>query len=208
VSEKSVAQKMAMKAGHKVLTLAAPKGYADLVGGLPEGAKVVKKGAADFVHLFVADSAALDRELDGALAALGDETLFWISYPKKTSGMVSDLTRDVLWKLVEPKGWEPVTQIAIDETWSAMRFKKSGTIPARNARAAKPAEAKPAQKGARTVAVPDDLAEALNAAPEARARFEELAYSHRKEYVTWIEEAKKPETRARRVAGTIDKLLA
>jgi hypothetical protein len=58
----------------------------------------------------------------------------------------------------------------------------------------------------RTVAVPDDLAAALAADREAGAAFDRLSFSHRREYVAWIEEAKRPETRVRRVAGTLDRL--
>jgi hypothetical protein len=58
----------------------------------------------------------------------------------------------------------------------------------------------------RIVDVPPDLAEALEGDAKARAAFEKLAYSHRREYVRLIMEAKKPETRARRVAQTIEML--
>ena len=58
----------------------------------------------------------------------------------------------------------------------------------------------------RTVEVPGDLAEALAADPEAAAAFDRLSFTHRREYVKWITEARKPETRARRVAGTVEKV--
>jgi uncharacterized protein YdeI (YjbR/CyaY-like superfamily) len=57
------------------------------------------------------------------------------------------------------------------------------------------------------VAVPDDLAEALEGAG-LRQAFDAMSFSHRREYVTWVEEAKRPDTRARRVTGTIDRLQA
>jgi bacteriocin resistance YdeI/OmpD-like protein/uncharacterized protein DUF1905 len=56
----------------------------------------------------------------------------------------------------------------------------------------------------RTVAVPPDLRAALRADPEANAAFAQLSFTHRREYVEWIEEAKGPETRARRVTGTVE----
>jgi Bacteriocin-protection, YdeI or OmpD-Associated/Domain of unknown function (DUF1905) len=56
----------------------------------------------------------------------------------------------------------------------------------------------------RTVAVPPDLRAALQADPEANAAFAKLSFTHRREYVEWIEEAKRPETRARRITGTVD----
>jgi hypothetical protein len=58
----------------------------------------------------------------------------------------------------------------------------------------------------RTVGVPDDLAAALSAQPGARAAFDALSYTLRKEYARQVEEAKTPETRARRIAGVVAKL--
>lgn len=60
--------------------------------------------------------------------------------------------------------------------------------------------------GPRLVAAPEDLVAVLADDPRARAAFDGLAPSHRKEFVRWIEEAKKPETRARRVAATVEAL--
>jgi len=59
----------------------------------------------------------------------------------------------------------------------------------------------------RSIEIPADLAAALAAAPEAQAAFNRLAPSHRREYVQWIEEAKRPETRTRRIAETLKKLF-
>lgn len=60
----------------------------------------------------------------------------------------------------------------------------------------------------RTVDVPSELSEALDRAPDARARFDALAYTHRREYAQWVAEAKKAETRARRAAKAIEMLRA
>jgi hypothetical protein len=58
----------------------------------------------------------------------------------------------------------------------------------------------------RTVVVPKDLRSALGASPEAKAAFAKLSFTHRREYVEWVEEAKRPETRARRIAATVERL--
>ena len=58
----------------------------------------------------------------------------------------------------------------------------------------------------RSVSVPRDLKEALAADREAKAVFEKLSFSHRREYVEWVEEAKRPETRTRRIAGTVERV--
>ena len=60
----------------------------------------------------------------------------------------------------------------------------------------------------RTVEVPDDLAAALDAVPGARAAFDRSAFSHRREWVTWVAEAKRPQTRERRVRGVVEQVLA
>jgi hypothetical protein len=58
----------------------------------------------------------------------------------------------------------------------------------------------------RVVELPAELHEALAADPGARAVFDGLAFTHRREYATWVAEAKRPETRARRVAQTMERL--
>lgn len=58
----------------------------------------------------------------------------------------------------------------------------------------------------RTVAVPDDLMVALVSEPQLKIRFESLPFTHRRELVEWVEQAKRPETRQRRIAGTLDRL--
>jgi hypothetical protein len=60
----------------------------------------------------------------------------------------------------------------------------------------------------RTVAVPDDLAAALDQAAGARAAFDAMAFSHRREWVEWVTEAKRPETRERRIRGVVEQVLA
>ena len=60
--------------------------------------------------------------------------------------------------------------------------------------------------GPRTVAVPEDLQAALEREPILKSRFDGLAFTHRREYVEWVEQAKRPETRQRRIAGTLDRL--
>lgn len=147
--DKTVAQKMFLKPGHRAFALNAPRGYTTLLGGLPEGAKLLKKAdaAVDFVHLFVRDQRDLARDLPAALAAVGPETTFWVSYPKKTSSIATDISRDVGWEPMTAAGYEPVTIVAVDENWSALRFKPSGSIPARAARRAATGLAKGRKRG-------------------------------------------------------------
>jgi len=223
--EKTVSQKMHMKPGHRVLAVNAPRFYATLVGGLPDGARLVKAAPAEVIHLFVKDRAEITLHLPLALAAVGAETLLWISFPKKSSGMDTDISRDEGWEPLQAAGWESVAVITVDDTWSALRFKRTETVAARSARLvapeklapekAAPEKAAPEVAGAasakgegRAIIVPADFAAALAREPRAKARFEAMSPSHRREYVDSIEEAARPETRARRIAAMLEKLLS
>jgi hypothetical protein len=81
---------------------------------------------ADVVIAFVRERAALDTDAAPAIAAALEDRLAWIAYPK--SGQLgTDLNRDVLAGLAEARGVQPVRQIAVDSTWSALRFRPLAT---------------------------------------------------------------------------------
>ena len=90
---------------------------------LPEGVTIESSGDGpfDLVHLFVKDSIEYAALGPAALQAAKYDGLLWISYPKRSSKVETDLTRDVLWKIVEDTGLRPLTQVSIDAVWSAMR---------------------------------------------------------------------------------------
>jgi hypothetical protein len=120
-----LAQRMQVKAGQKVLVVNAPEDYASLLGELPEGAKLVTRGdpgSADHVHVFVKDSRDLARLGPKAIAGVRGGAVTWIAYPKKTSGVETDLTRDRGWEALTDE-IDAVSQVAVDDTWSALRFK-------------------------------------------------------------------------------------
>ena len=83
-------------------------------------------GTFDFVLLFARDIAALKEGAPLALKAVKRDGLLWICYPKGTSKMKSDLSRDRGWETVASADWEGVTLVSFDETWSAMRFRPAG----------------------------------------------------------------------------------
>jgi hypothetical protein len=113
-----------------MLILNAPPGYADSLGELPEGAEVweVPEGDYDFVHLFVRDSSEFASLGLPAIEAVRYDGLLWISYPKRSSKVETDLSRDVMWELVADTGLRPVAQVSIDPVWSALRFRPSDAV--------------------------------------------------------------------------------
>lgn len=83
----------------------------------------------DAVILFVTDQTQLNRDIKSTLTALQNDALLWISYPKKSSKVKADISRDYGWDALTEAGYIPVTQIAIDQTWSALRFRKADKVP-------------------------------------------------------------------------------
>lgn len=78
---------------------------------------------AEVAVLFVRNRAELDRRLVAALRSLKEGAIFWLAYPKLTSSIAGDLSRDMIAALAPGYGLEPVAQIAIDSDWSALPFK-------------------------------------------------------------------------------------
>ena len=119
MSPKTVAQKLLVKPNTTVWV--SDRARAELLAPLPEGARVVSSPAtATTAVVFVEDEASLRTILDkrgGQLSAV--ETL-WIAYPK---GNRSDINRDTLWPIVAEHGMRPIGQVAVDDVWSALRFR-------------------------------------------------------------------------------------
>src|SRR5262249_45339349 len=99
--------------------------YLSMLQPLPDGAEVKTEGAGtfDLVQLFVGNKAELESKALAAIKALKPGGMLWFSLPKKTSKVQSDLTRDKGWDSVREAGFEGVSLISVDDTWSAMRFR-------------------------------------------------------------------------------------
>lgn len=112
--------KMRTKPGMTARVFNAPEGY-------PESPALdfTQTQSAAFVHLFAESRAQLEASFQEAadVAVAASDTLFWVSYPKSTGKRRYDINRDSLWDLVLPKGWHPVAQVSLDETWSAVRLR-------------------------------------------------------------------------------------
>src|SRR5215211_4067121 len=131
-----LAKRLQVKPGQKVLAINAPKHYAERLGELPDGARLVTRGepaGADHVHVFVRDSADLARLGPKAIEGVQGGAVTWIAYPKKTSGVETDLTRDRGWDAVTGE-IDAVSQAAVDDTWSALRFKAVAEVGRRGER--------------------------------------------------------------------------
>jgi hypothetical protein len=125
MSDKSVAQKLGMKAGKTMFVAKAPMAVPSLLGVVPDGGAWVDKGAGPFalVLLFVKDRATLVKDLPACKSKLAGGGALWVAYPKGTSTKVTDVNRDSIREYVTTVGLDAVGIVAIDEDWSALRLK-------------------------------------------------------------------------------------
>jgi hypothetical protein len=123
-SGKPLSQKLGIKPGFCILAEGSPKSYRDIVGPLPEGAKVVTRAALslDMAHLFATEAAGLAGKLKRLRAAIAPDGMIWVSWPKKASGVATDLSDVVVRDIALPLGLVDIKVCAIDEVWSGLKF--------------------------------------------------------------------------------------
>ena len=112
-----------MKRGRSLRLIAAPEEYVARISPLPGDSALVSGGIADVVQVFVRSKADVEAHAADAMQAAGPSGVLWMTYPKKSSEGDSDMSRDEGWDSLRNMGWRPVTQISIDEVWSALRFR-------------------------------------------------------------------------------------
>ena len=124
-STRPLAKKLALKPGQRFLLLGAPPGYKDVLGPLPQGVTLATKpgGKADAVQVFATTKKEMREALAEAKAALNPGGMIWLTYPKGTSKVESDINRDSIREYTSTVGLETVALIAVDDDWSAIRCK-------------------------------------------------------------------------------------
>ena len=123
-SGKALTQKLGIKPGFRIFVSGAPASYREIVGQLPEGATFAArlKAPLDMVHLFTTEAAGLAKALKVFRAAIAPDGMVWVSWPKKASGVVTDLSDVVVRDTALPLGLVDVKVCAIDATWSGLKF--------------------------------------------------------------------------------------
>ncbi|HJQ21888.1 MAG TPA: DUF3052 domain-containing protein [Gemmatimonadaceae bacterium] len=118
-----LAKKLGIKEGTTVVTVAAPKGYAKLLEPLPLGVKITSRAspAPAFVHVFATERRALESTLQRLRKSLAQDGMVWVSWPKQSSGVATDITEDVIREVALPLQFVDVKVCAVDETWSGLK---------------------------------------------------------------------------------------
>jgi hypothetical protein len=168
---------------------------------------LLKSKKIEFALVFALSKKQLIDILQDVLPALNTDAKFWVAYPKLSAKIVSDLSRDANWDVITKHGYDTVRSVALDNVWTALRFKK----PEEDAAHKKPSfsSANPApgvNYQNKTIETPEALKALFKKNKEAAAYFETLAFSHKREFIEWILSAKKEETIQKRLHITIEKL--
>jgi len=120
----ALSEKLGLAENATLVALHAPDDYERWLAPLPPGATVVRRPlpGARLVHLFVARRTDLARELETWRARLDDTGALWISWPKRTSRVATDVTEDVVRAQALPLGFVDVKVCSVSETWSALKL--------------------------------------------------------------------------------------
>ena len=121
MSDKPVAERLQVKGNRRLAVIGASATLEKTVGAQKARAEV---SSADVVLLFAPDRARLDAALPGLLEKMAQTAILWVAYPKLSSSLAADLSRDIIHALAPGHGLDTVSQIAIDADWSALRLKR------------------------------------------------------------------------------------
>ena len=134
-SGKPVWQKLGLAEGMRVFAHAVPDDYATLTG-MPEGfvRTVGPRAAFDLAHVFVTRADDLATQLSRMVGKLPADAPLWVSWPKRSSGMPTDITEDTIRALALPLGVVDTKVCAVDATWSGLKLvwrkERRATLPA------------------------------------------------------------------------------
>lgn len=117
-------QKLGIKMGMRVVAIDIPGNYRKLLGKLPNrvGFSHQPQNESEFIHFFVKHRSDLEKRLPRLREKLADAGTLWISWPKKSAGVPSDVTEDVIRAVALPLGLVDTKVCAIDETWSGLKL--------------------------------------------------------------------------------------
>ena len=212
IMPKSIPEKLLIKPGQTLFTLHAPDDFRRKLHKLPAGVKIVTSGKDyDQVHWFVSSRAQLEKELSRVMMLVKENVVVWVYYPKKSSGVKTDLSRDEGWDcfLKEDDKLRWINLISFDETWSVFGFR--GRNEADRQKDVKPTATREifnwVNPTTKEVRLPADLEALLKKNKNTRSFFDSLSFTNKKEYIEWIVTAKRDDTRLERLSGTIERLV-
>ncbi len=120
-SGKTLAKKLGFKSGMRAAFYHAPRDYQTMLGKLPQNVRLVGQGKdLDFVQYFCRHRQALASALPGLRARIKPGGMIWVSWPKRTSGVTTDVNENIVRHLAIQQGLVDVKVAAVDDVWSAL----------------------------------------------------------------------------------------
>jgi len=123
-SKRFLVDKLGIKEGYRVAIVGAPPHYATTLGTLPPGVKPGRRihREKDFFHFFTVSRRELEQTFPALKSCLAQSGMLWISWPKGSSGVATDLNENVVREIGLRNGLVDVKVCAVDETWSGLKF--------------------------------------------------------------------------------------
>ena len=121
-STTTLIKKLGIKAEMKMMLMNAPKDYMKILNFSLNKNLTNKIVEADFVHLFVTSKEELNRNFLKIISEAKDNLIIWISWYKKSSGIATDVTEDVIREIVLPTGWVDIKVCAVSDVWSGLKI--------------------------------------------------------------------------------------
>ena len=215
MSQQSILEKLNLKEERNLLIQGLPSSIEKQFAKLSFAKNVtplLRTRKIDWALVFAVNENQLNSILKDVMPALHQKGKLWIAYPKTTSKIASDLNRDCSWYLLTSNGFEGVEQVALDHVWSALWFRKG------NNEKLEPIitvdklemdyEESHAELSKYTIMPPSELMQLFGKNPKAKVFFENLSTNNQQDYVSWISDAKKGETRVKRSVAVLEKLSA
>jgi Protein of unknown function (DUF3052) len=119
-----LAQKLGIKPGLRLLVINEPQNYRRSVGKLPEGSHFIKRSGdpLEFVHLFTVSRDELERQLNLLRTKVSDTGMIWVSWPKKSAGLPTEVNENTIREVALPLGLVDTKVCAVNEIWSGLKL--------------------------------------------------------------------------------------
>lgn len=123
-SPRPLVTKLGIKPGTRIAIVNAPRGYGATLGKLPPGVTVATaaRGSLPLIQFFTKTRRALEGKLAGLVRALASDGALWVSWPKRASGVPTDVTEDVVRAVALSRGLVDIKVCAVDDVWSGLKL--------------------------------------------------------------------------------------